>query len=1485
MFSLGESDGARALSVHTSIRQTQRAARDRWRLRCLTVFACFLATAVMTAGAHAQAIPPGTDCLETTAGSTWVEFGGGSQLPPIPANFFFSGSQPFEGTVDLRGDPLPGYVGAVNTLVERKEEANMPGPATVEVELKELHLVSVMPIMILDDQAPPGEYEYDVTIELNPTAPSIGFMTITETATGVGGEFTFDAGSGGGIYVYARFNFFEAWPNKADEPIIWDPPDPLLLESVNPQPWQYEMPDLACYPNQDFYPVPGEPVETVLDGGASGEHDVIPPRQTQACCLPDGVCIDIDPVDCIALGGVPQGPDTGCVDMTIPCCIDDGTGAITCVDVDPICCDDLGGTQGWADHCLGDSNGNDIDDACEDFPQACCLEDGTCVFEDPFYCIEELHGVPQGMGTLCTQLQACCLEDGICVDVDPLCCDELGGTPQGAGTACVDMTIACCLPDDTCVDVDPLCCDDIGGESMGPGTSCETTLCWCDWVPGDEAKSWVQMPDVTPNGVDVRVDSYEVLPRIMAASFGCTSYGPITDVHLWGSWFDDAKGQITSIRLSIWSNNPTGPGGYYVPDEQLWDRDFLPGEFSEKLYAEVDPGERWWDPATGQLIEFGDTQVWQINICIDPSEAFYQEGTPAAQVIYWLGVEVMTDGGGLFGWKSYERSQRGRDIIAAVWAEGEWPPDWEELRYPLGHPYAEDRMDLALVITGDLPEKHSKWLQPPQGGEESFDAPSDLWWHEGLSKVRIKWEQAPIFEDPCYYGWDEESAYWVAPGQIVADDWYCADDWPVSDVHWWGSYLFWDGYGIPEDAPESFHIGIWEDVPAGGTEPFSHPGEMIWEYWVDRSDLGEVIDGCDEYPPYNLWDQCFTYDLTLPDEAWFEQQPGPHIYWLSIAAHYPEGPPCACNGDVDENGVLNAIDSAYVSANVGCSVGTGDRICDRCDINCDGVVDNTDEIIVDCQINMGTWPPDKDCCIGSCPYGVGYPWGWKTRQRAPGSPAPDAAVRIYDPTEPTVGSTYALGEPIENAEGAWDMAFRLTSVRPDVNKVVADDFISDGRPIESLRWWGSYLDPLYEPDCGFEQEQWTGDEDICEGIGEYVLAQSFRPQEDFDLCMVSVLLEDVSSEDVTLYVQDGPDETATVFTQATVLTEGMGGREWYEFAVPDYSLLVDQAYFIRVAGTDNLWCRDVSVEDLYGRGAAYRDGEQINEGISFTDFLFVTYSYASGVEPYVLDGWFISIHHAEPDAPCPPEPVPAEVPTVLGVYFAPVDAVTILGLDMGDCFGHGVYEYVVDLWQCCLLCSEEDPRTPGSWPAGPYAFWEEAGFNYWVDIQAVVGVTWQPPACDYESRVLTGHMPSDETADGHFWGWHTSLEAIPAPCDLMEEACTGEIIDFTPYPPDCWDYGNWVKQPWLCEGMPPFPPVHTAFELLTSEEGCPCLGDMNGDGVVNGLDIQGFVDCVLGHPTSADVNCACADFDCSKTPDIGDIPGFVDELLNTTVCT
>jgi hypothetical protein len=66
----------------------------------------------------------------------------------------------------------------------------------------------------------------------------------------------------------------------------------------------------------------------------------------------------------------------------------------------------------------------------------------------------------------------------------------------------------------------------------------------------------------------------------------------------------------------------------------------------------------------------------------------------------------------------------------------------------------------------------------------------------------------------------------------------------------------------------------------------------------------------------------------------------------------------------------------------------------------------------------------------------------------------------------------------------------------------------------------------------------------------------------------------------------------------------------------------------------------------------------------------------------------------------------------------------------------------------------------------------------------------------------------------------------------------------------------------------------------TVEITCPPLdGDMNGDGVTNGLDIQPLLDAVLAGSTNPTLLCH-GDFDGSGVMDIGDVDGMVAVLLD-----
>ena len=58
---------------------------------------------------------------------------------------------------------------------------------------------------------------------------------------------------------------------------------------------------------------------------------------------------------------------------------------------------------------------------------------------------------------------------------------------------------------------------------------------------------------------------------------------------------------------------------------------------------------------------------------------------------------------------------------------------------------------------------------------------------------------------------------------------------------------------------------------------------------------------------------------------------------------------------------------------------------------------------------------------------------------------------------------------------------------------------------------------------------------------------------------------------------------------------------------------------------------------------------------------------------------------------------------------------------------------------------------------------------------------------------------------------------------------------------------------------------------------CLTPGDLTTDSLVNGLDIGGFIDCVL---SQGGADCACADLDANSVVDVDDVSGFAAALLS-----
>jgi len=209
---------------------------------------------------------------------------------------------------------------------------------------------------------------------------------------------------------------------------------------------------------------------------------------------------------------------------------------------------------------------------------------------------------------------------------------------------------------------------------------------------------WVQLPDLTENGTDVAVTFDAAIPRELADDFQCTTPGPITNVILWGSWMNDQVEAIANFHLSIHADIPAAqsPTGYSIPGAVLWQMNFTQGQFTQRLYHEG-TAEWWYDPYSGLLLPQADHAIWEYNISINPTVAFNQQGTAANPIVYWLDVTVVAPGGN-FGWKTTPAHW---NDDAVYFVPGSIP--WQELFYPVGHPYFNQSIDLAFQITTTPP--------------------------------------------------------------------------------------------------------------------------------------------------------------------------------------------------------------------------------------------------------------------------------------------------------------------------------------------------------------------------------------------------------------------------------------------------------------------------------------------------------------------------------------------------------------------------------------------------------------------------------------------------------------------------------------------------------------------------------------------------------------------------------------------------------------
>jgi len=336
--------------------------------------------------------------------------------------------------------------------------------------------------------------------------------------------------------------------------------------------------------------------------------------------------------------------------------------------------------------------------------------------------------------------------------------------------------------------------------------------------------------------------------QILADDFPCTAAGPLTNIRIWGAWYSDimpdGDPESVTFTLSIYEDIPASQSttGYSTPGSLLWRKDFKKGEFTVSEYEHY-LYSRWMVPCTvPQYYQYSvDKICWQYDFSIDPGVAFYQQGSPGKEEVYWLAVQVKPEGQSTehvrFGWKSTRSSLAWNDI--AVWAQGSYPApyDWSTLK----NPQTSARIDLAFAVGTGLATK----------------------------ELQIT--------------------------RLVADDWLCEQRDPITAVAWWGSYIDYEIEACQcqqqpsPTKPEYFLLSIWTDEPYP-ISTLSHPGQKIWEY--QAYDYDEVMVGYDKHPLSSGTDltrePVFRYSVRLSEEDWFCQDDIDEVYWFSVVAVYDE---------------------------------------------------------------------------------------------------------------------------------------------------------------------------------------------------------------------------------------------------------------------------------------------------------------------------------------------------------------------------------------------------------------------------------------------------------------------------------------------------------------------------------------------------------------------------------------------------------------------
>ncbi|HEV2329951.1 MAG TPA: hypothetical protein VGY56_14315 [Verrucomicrobiae bacterium] len=383
--------------------------------------------------------------------------------------------------------------------------------------------------------------------------------------------------------------------------------------------------------------------------------------------------------------------------------------------------------------------------------------------------------------------------------------------------------------------------------------------------PDTDELKYEQLPDLSL-GIDV--DATSTRGGVLADDFPCIQTGPITDIHIWGSWLNDIVDPNATFILSIWSDVPSLPttGQPSHPGQLLWTQTFGPGQYVLCPFTKVpepfdDPNYN--PPIPPSLNPFGgSTNLDYLCFYAFPTNEFIQRGTAAAPTNYWLSVSYQFDPNQpaplYFGWKT-SATHYGDAAVASLNVPYPPPTAWESLVKVYG-------------INVDFSFKMDTATNVPQVCMES-DGPKYVQWPNTGSGFDV----------------------WDTP-YVLADDFVCTNPSAIADIHLWGSWI----NDVPLTNTINFWLGIYNDVPANAANPYSHPGtNLLWQQWFAPGQYVESIWAENASEQFlnpgtsnvlggdsEVWYYCFY--PTNPFVQLGTMQTN-QIYWLAAYAQLPVG--------------------------------------------------------------------------------------------------------------------------------------------------------------------------------------------------------------------------------------------------------------------------------------------------------------------------------------------------------------------------------------------------------------------------------------------------------------------------------------------------------------------------------------------------------------------------------------------------------------------